>query len=215
VLRTWPTPYHKDFLESRERAYFNFEHEESIGQPNWALVKGKPWYHLQSYEWGYDEGSIGRRLTTNEWRESQGWQAFSAYEAMRKQRILDYDGFSWCCLHGGANSGTYKKPIIDSYCRAKLAFYTNKMAFQRILAGSGDVDVVYGPDDVVAPVILNLGGSQTVDLSVIVRDMDKNIVDRKTYRDVELPGGRTVTNLPEFRPDFPKSGYYAVEYVVE
>ena len=111
TLRTWPSEYYQNFLESRERAYFNFEHEESIGQPNWSLAKGKPWYKLQSYEWSYDEGSIGRKLTADEWQESQAWQAFSAYEAMKKQRILDYDGFSWCCLHGGANSGTYKKTV--------------------------------------------------------------------------------------------------------
>ena len=81
--------YLNSFLNSKDRAYFNFEHEESIGQPNWNLVKGKPWYLLQSYEWKYDEGSIGRKLTTDEWLESQAWQAFSAYESMKKQRILD------------------------------------------------------------------------------------------------------------------------------
>lgn len=53
-LRTWPPSYQKNFLDSKERAYFNFEHEESIGQPNWSLIKGKPWYLLPSYEWTFD-----------------------------------------------------------------------------------------------------------------------------------------------------------------
>ncbi|MBN1291970.1 MAG: glycosyl hydrolase family 2 [Candidatus Latescibacteria bacterium] len=215
VLRTWPSAYYKDFLESRERAYFNFEHEESIGQPNWSLVKGKPWYKLQSYEWEYDEGSIGRKLTADEWQESQAWQAFSAYEAMKKQRILDYDGFSWCCLHGGANSGTYKKPLIDCYSHAKLAFYVNAMVFQRVLAGSSDVDVVYGSEDKITPVILNLGDSRTVNLTVIIKNMDKKEISRQTYADVKLTEGRTITMMPEFKPNFPAQGYYAVEYIVE
>ncbi|MCK4815808.1 glycosyl hydrolase family 2, partial [bacterium] len=215
VLRKWPNPYTKDFIDSKERAYFNFEHEESTGQPNWTLVKGKPWYHLQSYEWGYDEGSIGRKLTVNEWQESQGWQAFSAYESMRKQRILDYDGFSWCCLHGGANTATYKKPLIDCCDCAKLAFYTNKMIFQRVLAGSNNVDVVYGPDDVISPVIINLGDAKTVELTILVRKTNKEVVDKKTYSNVNLSEGRTVTSLPDFNPAFPSKGYYAIEYIIK
>jgi len=214
LLRNWPTPYHRNFLDSRSRAYFNFEHEESIGQPNWTLAGGKPWYRLQSYEWGYDEGSIGRRLTADEWLESQAWQAFSAWEAMKKQRILDYDGFSWCCLHGGANSGTYKKPLIDCYGRAKLAFHTNAMAFQRVLAGSGDVDTVYGPGDRIAPVILNLDGEKLVDLVVDIRNDGGETVDSRTFTGIRLPAGRTVTALDPFRPSFPSPGYYAIEYRV-
>ena len=83
-LRTWPGAYRQGFLDSKERAYFDFENMESIGQPNWELSKGKPWYHLHSYEWEYDEGSIGRKLQFDEWRESLAWQAFSAYEINKK-----------------------------------------------------------------------------------------------------------------------------------
>jgi len=219
VLRKWPHGFYdfldiKSCLDSKERAYFNFEHEESIGQPNWTLVKGKPWYKLQSYEWGYDEGSIGRKLTVGEWQESQAWQAFSAYESMRKQRILDYDGFSWCCLHGGANTITYKKPIIDYLGYAKLAFYANKMAFQRVLAGSGDVDVVYGPDDVIRPVIINLGKARTVNLKILVKNMDREVIDSKVYSGVKLAAGRGVMALADFKPAFTSEEYYAIEYYV-
>ncbi len=126
------------------------------GHIDWELVKGKPWYRLHSYEWSYDEGTIGRRLTLDEWQESQTWQAFSSWESMKKQRQLDYDGFSWCNLHGGPNSVTYKKPLIDFHGHAKLAYWTNKMVYQKTVAGSADVNVVYGPEDLVKPVIINL-----------------------------------------------------------
>jgi hypothetical protein len=144
-LREYPGEYRSSFLNSKERAYFNFEHQESTAQPNWNLVRGKPWYQFHSYEWDYDIGSIGRRLSMDEWKESQAWQAFSAWEAIKKMRFLDYDGFSWCCLPGGANSVTYKKPLIDYTGVAKLAWHVNKMVFQKTVAGSHDVDVVYGP----------------------------------------------------------------------
>jgi hypothetical protein len=216
-LRNITTEYRsnlQDFLDSPARAYFNFEHEESIGQPNWNLVKGKPWYRLQSYEHYYDEGSIGRRLTADEWQESQAWQAFSAYESMRKQRWMDVDGFSWCCLHGGPNTVTYKKPIIDYLGHAKLAFYANRMLFQKVLGGSGDVDVVYGPDDVIKPIILNLGEERSVTLDILVKNTRGEVVDRRSYDNVSLEKGRTVIQLDAFKPDFPDEGYFAVEYVV-
>ncbi len=214
TIREQPTPYYKSFLDSPHRAYFNFEHEESIGQPNWNLVKGKPWYKLQSYEWKYDDGSIGRYLSDQEWRESQAWQAFSAWESMKKQRMIGYDGFSWCCLHGGPNSVTYKKPIIDYNGRAKLGWHANKMVFQRVAAGSADVDIVYGPGDAIKPMIMNLDGEKNVTVTVTVKTPDGRVVDKKDYNNVVLSGGRSVTNLDEFKPKFGGEGYYFVEYAV-
>ncbi len=212
-LREWPGAYRQGFLDSKERAYFNFEHQESIGQPNWSLCRGKPWYLLQSYEWGYDEGSIGRKLQSDEWRISQAWQAFSAYEAIKKMRMLDYDGFSWCCLHGGANAGTYKKPVIDFLGHAKLAFHIHKTVFEPVLAGSNNVDVVYGPADSITPMILNLGEEKNVDLTVIVKDkLHGREIDRKTYENIRLPAGRTVTEADPFIPEFKDEGLYFIEY---
>jgi hypothetical protein len=210
-LRTWDR---SEFLDSTERAFFNFEHEESTGQPNWSLVKGKPWYLLHTYEWNYDKGSIGRPLECDEWQESQAWQAFSAYESMKKQRILDYDGFNWCCLHGGLFTVNYHKPLLDYYGHAKLGYYANRMVFQRTMAGSGDVDVVYGSKDYVSPVVLNLGEQRIVDLLVEIKNMRYEVVGSTRYENIKLPAGRTVTNLPAFTPEFPDKGHYGIEYTL-
>ncbi|GAF78087.1 unnamed protein product, partial [marine sediment metagenome] len=85
---------------------------------------------------------------------------------------------------------------------------------QRVLAGSNDVDVVYGPGDVISPVIINLGNAREVELKILVRNTDKEIVDSKVYSNVKLPAGRTVTSLPDFKPAFPLEGHYAIEYYV-
>jgi hypothetical protein len=170
---------------------------------------------LQSYEWGYDEGSIGRRLNVNEWQVSQAWQGFAAWEAMKKMRFVDYDGFSWCCLHGGANSVTYKKPIIDYLGNAKIAWHTNKMVFQKTVAGTGNVDVVIGPDDNIEPVIINWNDAKTVTLRITVLDQDQNVVAFKEYNNVALAGGRTVKNMEAFKPEGLKEGYYILVYEVE
>jgi hypothetical protein len=227
VLRCWPKPpewegadgwrdegFKSDYLSSAERAYFDFENEESIGQPNWLLARGKPEYKIKSYEWGYDEGSIGRELTFEEWEESQAWQAFSAYEAIRKKRWLGYDGFAWCTLRGGGNNGTYMKPLSDYYGHGKIAFYTVAMAYQKLLAGSGDADIVYGPEDEIKPIVLNVGPGYVCRLTVTVRTLDGAIAARRTYDNIVIPPGKTVTKLPGFRPEVMRERYYAVEYEI-
>ena len=221
-LRRWPFPHKwpgnadiNSFLTSPDRAYFNFEQEETIGQMNWSLFKGSPVYKFHSYEWDYDNGSIGRLLTCDEWRESQAWQAFSAYECIRKMRWLDYDGLSWCCMWGGGNMGTYQKPLVDALGHKKLAYYAHRMGFQQVLAGSKDVDMVYGPDDRPQVVVLNLGDQQRADITVTVRNSSGKPLHRQTFRNVILPAGRTATDLdrlslPKGMPD----GYYFFEYQV-
>ncbi len=214
-LRDFPNRYRQSMLDSQERAYFNFEHQESIGQPNWNLVRGKPWYRMQSYEWRYDDGSIGRKLTADEWEASQAWQGFSAWEAMKKMRFLDYDGFSWCCLHGGANSVTYKKPLIDFLGYAKIAWHTNKMVFQNTVAGSADVDTVYGPEDQIAPIIMHLGDESRKNLIVLVKNLEGDVIHTEEYSNIELEGGRSATPLKPFKPNYPEKGYYLIEYHLE
>ncbi|MDZ7722263.1 MAG: glycosyl hydrolase family 2 [candidate division KSB1 bacterium] len=215
LLRKWPPPVQKIFLNSTERAYFDFEHQESIGQPNWSLRKGKPSYHIHSYEWWYDIGSIGRRLEFDEWQESQAWQAFSAYESMRKERLLGYDGFSWCCLHGGPNTATYWKPLIDFYGHAKLSFYINRMAFQDVLAGSDNVDIVYGPDDTLKPVIMNVGKAVSADLSIVLKNKENKVIYQTTYKSIQLPKGRTKVELNSFNlEELQYNGFCSIEYIV-
>jgi hypothetical protein len=213
-LRNWPGDYRQDLLDSKDRAYFNFEHQESMAQPNWNLVRGRPWYHLHSYEHDYDEVTIGRRLHFHEWAESQAWQGFAAWEAMKKMRWLGYDGFSWCCLHGGPNSVTYKKPLIDFLGHAKIAWHVNKMIFQRSVAGSYDVDLVYGPQDEIVPVINHWGGDAGASLTVDIMNEAGDKVDTKTYPSVSLPEGRDKVVLDGWRPDFGGEGLYTIEYTL-
>ena len=218
-LRRWPFPHKwpgnadiNSFLNSPDRAYFNFEQEETIGQMNWDLFKGSPVYKYHSYEWDYDEGSIGRLLTCDEWRESQAWQAFSAYECIRKMRWLDYDGLSWCCMWGGANMGTYQKPLIDALGNKKLAFYSHRMGFQQQLAGSKDVDIVYGPDDKPQVVALNLGDEVMVDVIVTVKNIRGKQVYSQKFSNITLSAGRTSTEIGKLKFPNLSDGYYFFEY---
>lgn len=203
-----------DYLNSEHRAFFDFESEETAGQPNWNLRKGKPGYEIMSYEWGYDEGSIGMFLRPDQWLTSQAWQAFSGFEGYKKKRWLDYDGLAWCSLRGGGNTATYRKPLIDYYDHAKLAFYAVKMSFQSVLACSKNVDLVYGPSDRVPVVVMNMGDEKTVDVDVEVKSLSGAVLFRQTFTDVLLSEGRTFKNLELAIEGELEPGVYAFEYQV-
>jgi hypothetical protein len=162
----------------------------------------------------YDAGSIGRRLTADEWRASQAWQAIAGYNMAKNARLADIDGIVWCPLRGGGNGVTYMKPLIDYEGHAKLVFYALRAVFQPVFPASHNVDIVYGPADAIVPVIMNLGDARTVDLIVRIRDVRQTVVQEKAYPAVKLSAGRTIATLPEFKPAFPAPGPYGIEYHV-
>lgn len=50
ALRKAPNKWAASCLAANDKAYFNFEHEESAAQPNWTLAEKEPWFKVQSYE---------------------------------------------------------------------------------------------------------------------------------------------------------------------
>jgi beta-galactosidase/beta-glucuronidase len=208
------TGFRVDYLNSPHKAWFDFESEESAGHPNQDLRKGKPYSGYRSYEVRYDDETIGRRLASSEWRESQAWQGFSAFEAYKKKRWLDYDGQIWCTLHGGGNSASYEKPLIDYLGYGKISYHTVKMAFQEVLACSGNVDIVYGPSDTIPVVVMNYGEEKAVTVTVQAKDLKGTILQEKVYTDVLLPAGRSIRKLDPFTPAFNAEGFVVMEYSV-
>lgn len=212
VLRKGLTKWAKSCLEAKDLCYFNYEHEESAAQPNWELAKMDPWYKIQSYEWDYEMGSIGRNLQCEEWRASQAFQAFSAWESMKMQTLAGVCGFSWCCIEAGANMFTYQKPLVDPYYVPKLAFHANKMIFARLWAASDDVDTVYGPEDCVKPVIFNLDDACKVNLTIELKNSKGKVVEKRVFKNVEVAAGRSVTRLEPFRFKTRNEGCHFIEY---
>ncbi len=198
-LRNYPTGFAKLCLDAKDLCYFNFEHEESIAQPNWELARKEPWYKIQSYEKNYDTGNIGRPLRDDEWRVGQAYQAFAAWESMKKQTLAGVSGFSWCSMESGPNMFTYQKPIVDPFRVPKLAFYANHMVFGRLWAGSDDVDVAYGPGDEIRPVIFNLDEACSVNLTVELKNVKGKVLERRVFKNIPVAAGRSVTRLAPFR----------------
>ena len=118
---------------------------------------------------------------------------------MKLQTIEGVSGFSWCSMESGPNMFTYQKPLIDPFCVPKLAFYANRMAFQPLWAASDNVDTVYGPTDSIAPVIFNLGKACEVMLIIELQNDKGKTLEKKVINHINVPSGRSVTNLQPFR----------------
>jgi len=165
-------------------------------------------------KYSYDEGSIGRKLTADEWRESQAWQALAGYNTAKQAKQHDIDSMVWCTLRGGGNSGTYMKPLIDFDDHIKLAFYAYKIALQKYYAASKGVDVAYGPGDKITPVIIGLGEERMIDLTIQCINKQGKVASTKRFTGVKIPSGRPIVELEAFRPNIKSEGHYGVTFVV-
>lgn len=134
---------------------------------------------------------------------------------MKKQILIGYDGFSWCSLESGSNMFTYQKPLTDPFGVPKLVYYANQSVFKPVWAGSGNVDVVYGPGDRIDPVLFNLGQPRTVDLTIELKNDKGKRIDRKVFKNIQVDGGRTVLKLDGFRFKTVPDGCYFIMYTVK
>ena len=106
------------------------------------------------------------------------------------------------------------KPLLDYDNHPKLAYYAVQMSFQPVLAGSKNVDIVYGPNDAVPVMVVHLGEAKTVDVIVRANDMNGTTVAETIYKSVYLPDTNGVVNLGEWKPDLKPERHYAFEYIV-
>lgn len=213
VMRKQEWSWQDELLNSQRHAYLITEFAITA-DPNWELQANEPWYKVDSYEKPYEPGSIGRKLLPEEWKESQAFQCFAAFQAIKRMRLAGADGMMWCCLSEGANDVTYRKPPIDFYGNAKLGFYGMKMGFQEVLAVHGNVDVVLGDEDLIHPVLIHCSAPMQVDLFVKVLREDGEVMHERSYRNQKLEGELARIDLEPFSPDLTDPGYYTVKFEV-
>ena len=82
-------------------------------------------------------------------------------------------------------------------------------------AYSENVDVVYGPDDFITPVIFNLGEECKVDLEVRLKNENGKIIDSKRIKNIQVNAGRSITRLSSFRFKKQYEGCCFIEYVID
>ncbi len=208
---TQPWAEQCDMAASRDRAYLATEFAVIARQDHTTKEAREIFFQPYTYEFP-NENILGFKVTQDDWRISQAYQALCISYAVRKFRIMDFDGMLWCCLMGGANDAGYLKPPIDSYGYAKYGFYTMKENFKTVTCLNDTSDTKRGKGFAVKPVLFAFpGDTRTVTVSVI--DEQGTEIDSKVYSGVECDD--YITRLPEWKPEIPDRGYYAVKTVVK
>jgi hypothetical protein len=103
---------------------------------------------------------------------------------------------------------------VDAFDNPKMAFCANKMVFQDKWAASDNVDTVYGPADEITPVVFSLDGAATLRLEISLQDREGKEIEKKVFRHVSVPDGRSVTRLEPFRFDSSPEGPHFIVYTL-
>ena len=184
-----------------------------IGRPSPNVPDSKEHYfNDKSYEVG-DEKAMGYPFTTENWRESQAYQALCAKVCTQVLRLNDADGMLWCCLMSGANNGSYLKPPIDCHGYPKYSFYTLREGYQQDIALSKSLDVLKPRAFEVTPVIAGLEKGEGYKLTAEVMDLEGNVVESKSF------SGVCKTAKPfevgSFDAEVKNDGYYTIKYTLD
>ena len=149
--------------------------------------------------------ALGFALDESEYELSQAHQALCALYTNKKMRLLDVDGMLWCCLQGGANDGSYLKPIIDFYGYAKFAFYVLSDCYKNNYCVIDCDGPFWGKGDLIKPVLLAEKGEYKVEIKVV--DEAQKTVFEKEYK---VGADVWQTPLEACEVAFEKEGYYTI-----
>ncbi len=200
-----------NLLESNEHSYLITEYAV-IGRQNPNVPEAKEYFNDKSYEYG-DESVIGYDFTGDRWLLSQGYQAIAAKYCSKKMLSLGADGLLWCCLTGGANDGSYLKPIVDFYGYPKLAFYALREAFQEGICFQNDVDVLWGKGHKLKPLIVCTPDGKAHSIQTEIYDEKGKVVFSKKWERIIFTRRRI--DLPEEEISLQEDGYYKIKFTIE
>lgn len=210
AFREQPWDEQRHLLESKERAYLVTEFAVMGRQDPNTKEARELYFNPFSYELS-NEDILGFKLTQEDWRISQAYQALCVAHTVRRYRALDADGMLWSCLFGGANDAGYLKPIIDNYGYAKYAYHVMRENFKTVTCINDTTYVKRGKGFTVNPVLF-AAPDETYTVTVAVTDEKGNPIQIKTYGNIECQ--EYITRLPEWKPELSFEGYYAVKTVV-
>ncbi len=206
VNQTWVTQ--ESMLKSKKHAYIVSEYA-IIGRACPNVEEAKTYFVSESYEMINEYMAIGDWLSPEKYELSQAHQALCALYANKKMRMLDVDGMLWCCLQGGANDGSYLKPILDFYGYKKLGYYVLGDYYKKNCCVLDCDGPFWGMDSRIKPVLLAENGKYSVRVSV--KQEEKTVFER-TYI---VDNATWVNHLEICDFVFEKAGYYTVELITK
>lgn len=82
-----------------------------------------------------------------------------------------------------------------------------------MLACSGNVDIVYGPDDIIPLKVMNIGEEKTVNVKMDIIG-DNEVIFTKNFKNIKLHEGRNSVNVCNVELPELDEGIYGIIYTV-
>ncbi len=197
-------------FKSKDHAYIISEFA-IIGRQDNRTKEAEHYHKDDSYELADEKRAFGEAYEKLDFKLSQAYQAFCAYNAVKYMRYLGADGLMWCSLSGGANDGSYIKPPVDFYGYKKQAFYALKEGFAETICFDKKVEAVYAGKYVCSPAITGAETGKTYNVKIEIKNRSGEVVCKKT---TTVKATAFTFDLEPFEVDL-EDGYYSVEYLVE
>jgi hypothetical protein len=190
--------------------------------PDWERYRGLPWRSLWLNNGrpcsAIEQARLGRPLRVlrdSEAHLSQAYQGLCIQQTANFVRASGCDGMNVNLIADGLAEGNYHKGVCDLYRRAKLGDFAARMAYQPTLVTGMDGDFVLSEGDELHLTLVNDAVERVgrqVRVRVEVKEIDGNLVGA-TELDATLDESGIVP-LGDYRPQFPGSGLYQIEYTV-
>lgn len=201
-----------ELLRDKEKAYLVTEFAIT-GRQNPETAEAKLFNNTDGYEYGYEQTALGFIFKDEEWELSQAYQAYCTDAAIKRLWSLDVDGMFWCSLWGGANNGSYLKPIIDFQGYRKMAYYQMAQGYQKLVAFNEKSDALWGQGYEVSPLVCGLKKNEKYSLTVEIFNESKERVAFKEYGTFLAKSDRR--RLEGWYPSLQKNGYYVVKFTLQ
>lgn len=200
-----------ELFHEKNKAYIVSEFA-IIGSQNPDTMEAKKFINKDSYEYGDESRALGYVFADDEWQLSQAFQSMCAKVAVGQLLRHGVDGMLWCCLWGGANNGSYLKPILDFYGYKKMAYYALSEMFQDIVAFNVKPDVLLCEGYVLRPMIRGALAGRKYTLKIQIDSADGETLFESSdiiYAKSDIVEASEIC-LPSLA-----DGYYTIRYIIE
>ncbi len=167
--------------------------------------------------WGADRGTadiatFGRRLTSDDWRESQAAQAvvLSTLTGYLRECPEEIASFSFMTMF---DDWTFYWGLVDVSDEPKLAYHVMRQLLQPVWVSGLHGNTVVTQKDCLAVTVSNFGEDLSgAKLSVTIMDTTGNIVKQQELSDLDIQGCVSVDTVGEIALKDLGTGLHSLEY---
>ena len=191
--------------------------------PDWDRYRGLPWRNIWLNNGrpcaDTERARLGRPLRVlcnSEADLSQAYQGLCIQQTASFVRESGADGMNVNLIADGLAEGNYHKGVCDLYRRAKLGYFSARMAYQPTLVMGMDGDFVLSDEDALHLVLVNDAATrigQRVRVRVQVKELDGKPIDAMELDAIIDEAG--IVPLGDYRPRLQSLGLYRIEYTVQ